>query len=52
MNFREENWKVDKIEDNVSNFELTDKIIKDIVSSDFERFGQEKNNYRMAITEY
>ncbi len=47
----EEIGKFDKIEDNVSDFELTDKTIEDIKLFDFEEFRQEKNNYRIKRLE-
>ena len=47
----EEIEKFDKIEDNISDFELTDTIIEDITSFDFEKFEKEKNNYRIQRLE-
>ncbi|MBQ3414279.1 MAG: hypothetical protein IJH39_02820 [Clostridia bacterium] len=47
----EEIERFDKIENNVSDFLLTDTIIEDITSFDFKKFGQEKNNYRIKRLE-
>lgn len=52
IEFSEEEIEIlDKIENNDSDFELTDKTIEDITSFDFEEFRQEKNNYRIKRLE-
>lgn len=47
----EEIEKFDKIEDNISDFELTDKTIEDITSFDFDKFKQERNDYKIKRLE-